>query len=63
MSAPGEANHPLPATCCKNVSDGSVVFVACGAPAAFWYLHGDDVCSYCAKHNYQCGWRIRPDVQ
>ena len=30
----------------------------CRAPAAHWYEHNMDICSYCEEHNYACGRKI-----
>lgn len=46
----------LPKTCCKNV--GIQGFVSCDKPATHWYLHDEDICSYCEEHDYQCGLKI-----
>jgi len=43
----------LPSKCCMNV--GREGFVSCDKPAAYWYRHNEDICSYCGEHDYQCG--------
>lgn len=44
----------LPTTCCMNVG-GAGPFKSCNKPAATWYRHNDDICSYCEEHDYPCG--------
>lgn len=29
--------------------------ITCDKPATHWYLHNNDICSYCDEHNYICG--------
>lgn len=47
--------------CCRNVGVKKLVY--CDKPATHWYLHNDDVCSYCDEHNYQCGEKIDNPAQ
>ena len=49
-----EARTKMSGTCGKNVG-GCGSFVACGKPAVRWYKHNDDVCAWCADHDYVCG--------
>lgn len=35
-------------------------FVSCDEPATVWYKHNDDICSYCPRHDYECGERVQP---
>lgn len=53
----GSASTDLPVKCCKYLS-AEMRF--CNAPATYWYQHGDDVCSFCERHNYKCGEPIVP---
>lgn len=46
----------LPQECCRNIGNGRLVY--CDRPATHWYLHNDDICSYCDEHDYQCGEKI-----
>lgn len=50
----------LPSTCCKNIG-GAGPIQLCEKPATHWYLHNDEVCSFCDEHDYQCGTPIRVD--
>ena len=45
----------FPKTCCKNAAKGDEPFRSCGKPAAHWFLHDEDICSYCDEHKYTCG--------
>jgi len=47
-------------TCCKNIGTNGIKF--CNKPAKHWYLHEDNICSYCEGHNYVCGTKIDPIV-
>ena len=52
----------LPDTCCRNAAHerGLEGFVPCGETATKWYLHGQDICSYCDRHDYPCGHPLTP---
>jgi hypothetical protein len=39
---------------------GAGPFQSCDKLATHWYQHDEDVCSYCDKHDYQCGQAISP---
>jgi hypothetical protein len=52
------SKESLPKTCCMNV--GTDGYKACGLPAAHWFRHDTDVCSYCPQHKYQCGDTLLP---
>jgi hypothetical protein len=46
----------LPKTCCKAIYDSGTKYPCpCDKPATRWYLHNEDICSFCEEHNYVCG--------
>lgn len=49
----------LPTSCCKNVAGLGEPFRSCDKPAAYWFKHNEDICSYCFEHRYVCGEEIK----
>ena len=43
----------FPTTCCSVI--GGINYETCDEVACYFYLHNEDICSYCIKHNYICG--------
>ncbi len=50
----------FPTTCCSNI-DGSDL-QSCNENARYFYLHNEDICSYCEKHNYICGEQLNKEM-
>lgn len=62
-------HRDFPRHCCKNVATGkgdrkqsfrseAEPIKSCDKLAKYWYLHNDDICSYCVEHNYVCGYKL-----
>jgi len=49
----------FPTTCCKNVGGH---YEICDEVACHFYLHNEDVCSYCEEHNYVCGEELNKEL-
>ena len=51
-------------TCSKYISpdDTTKPSVPCEKHAKTFYLHNDDICCYCAEHDYQCGEQVSEDA-
>ena len=48
-----EKDYPWSETCCMNI--GKNEFKSCDKIATSWFLHDEDICSYCNDHPYVCG--------
>ena len=53
----------FPTTCCSNISNSDYEgFQSCDETAMYFYLHNEDICSYCEKHNYVCGEQLNKEL-
>lgn len=51
--------YKLPKTCCSVTGkDQNDNIIFCDELAKHWYIHNNDICSYCEEHNYVCGEEI-----
>ena len=46
--------------CCSNIgpTPGGARWLSCGKPVERLYMHGDDLCGYCARHAVGCGYEV-----
>ena len=52
----------FPTTCCSNISGPDYEdFQPCDESACHFYLHNEDICSYCEEHNYVCGEQLNKE--